>query len=161
MEVRQHDTAGFVTSSFAKIDSAAPTGSVPPSTPQSFKLNTTSFDLGALDRFMAIPWMLNRAGAGAFSLFGLPERIDGMLGSFYGGTIIAAATGNRTLNLSSTAVTGLGTIQGTTTPVQEGAAGSTRSFLSYASLQHARSFGGVFTYLTSKWAFACLTLVSA
>ena len=106
---------------------------------------------------MAIPWMLNRAGA--FGLFNLPERIDGILGLQSGGSIIAEATGNRTLNTTSTVLSTLEAAQGSAAPIQENVTEGIRGFFSYASLQHVRSFGGIFTYLTSKWAFACLTLV--
>lgn len=106
---------------------------------------------------MAIPWMLNHTGA--FSLFNLPERIDNLLGLRDGGSIIAEATGNKTLNISSHAISGLGAAQRTAAPTQGLAADTSGSLFSYAGLQHFRSFGGVFTYMTSKWAFACLMLV--
>ena len=107
---------------------------------------------------MAIPWMLDRAGA--FALFTLPERIDNILGLHSGGSIIAEATGNRIHNMSSMAAAGLEAAQRTAAPTQGHAPEARGGFFSYAGLQHVRSFGGVFTYLTSKWAFACLTLVS-
>jgi len=116
------------------------------------------FELGAQDVVMAIPWMLDRAGA--FNLFHLPERIDNILGLREGGSIIAEATGNKTLNMSSHAISGLASAQRTAAPIQGHTAGTTGGFFSYAGFQHFRTFGGVFTYMTSKWAFACLTLVS-
>ncbi len=131
------------------------------STLQQFKNSSglaSLFELGAQDVFMAIPWMLDRAGA--FNLFNLPERIDNILGLHDGGSIIAEATGNKTLNMSSHAITGLASAQRTAAPIQGHTAETTGGFFSFAGLQHFRSFGGVFTYMTSKWAFACLTLVN-
>ncbi len=116
------------------------------------------FELGAQDVFVAIPWMLDRAGA--FNLFNLSERIDSILGLLDGGSVIAEATGNKTLNVSSHAMTGLAYTQRTAAPIPGHTAETAGGFFSFASLQHFRSFGGVFTYMTSKWAFACLTLVS-
>lgn len=107
---------------------------------------------------MALPWVLNRAGT--FNLFILPERIDSIFGFHNGGSMIAKATGNKSLNVSSTATPGLSAMLGTATAVQETNMGMTGGLLSYLGQQHVRSFGGVFTYLTSKWAFACVTLVS-
>ena len=111
--------------------------------------------------FMAIPRMISRAGA--FAFFTVPERIDSMLGLQNGGSIIAEATGNTSHNLSSAAASGFRLAQGT--PLATGgqaAAGQAgeEGFFSFWTFQQVRSFGGVFTYLTSKWALACVTLVS-
>lgn len=145
----------------ASADSVAGSEPAGSSTSQQFKNASglaSLFELGAQDVFMAIPWMLDRAGA--FSLFNLPERIDNILGLLDGGNIIAEATGNRTLNMSSHAMAGLASAQRTAAPIQGHIAEAAGGFFSFASLQHFRSFGGVFTYMTSKWAFACITLVS-
>ena len=160
MESRR-DFSALTASSTVSVHSAVGTQSGLPSSTQNLHNTWNSvsfFGVSALSRFMAIPWMLDRAGA--FGVFKLPERIDGIFGSHFDGSIIAEATGNKTYNLSSTTVAGLGGVQETAAPLQEHAAGATGRFFSYASLQHVRSFGGIFTYLTSKWAFACLTLVS-
>ena len=161
MESRTDEYSAFTASSTVNVHPAVGTQPALPSSTQNLdnNWNPVSFSgFSALSRFMAIPWMLDRAGA--FGLFNLPERIDGIFGSHFDGSIIAEATGNKTYNLSSTSVAGLGGVQGTVAPLQEHAAEATGGFFSYASLQHVRSFGGIFTYLTSKWAFACLTLVS-
>lgn len=142
-------------------DTTAGSQPVVSSTLQQFKNSSglaSLFELGAQDVFMAIPWMLDRAGA--FNLLNLPERIDNILGLLDGGSSIAEATGNKTFNMSSHAITGLASAQRTAAPIQGHTAEIAGGFFSFASLQHFRSFGGVFTYMTSKWAFACLTLVS-
>lgn len=145
----------------ASADSVAGSQPAVSSTLQQLKNSSglaSLFELGAQDVFMAIPWMLDRAGA--FNLFNLPERIDNILGLLEGGSSIAETTGNKTLNMSSHAMSGLVSAQRTAAPTQGHTAETVGGFFSFASLQHFRSFGGVFTYMTSKWAFACLTLVS-
>ena len=96
--------------------------------------------------------MLSRAGV--FAFFTVPERIDSFLGLQNGGSAIAEATGNKSHNLSSPAHSVMRE-QSTATDTAEG------GFLSYVVFQHLRSFGGIFNYLLSKWAVACLVLVRA
>lgn len=103
---------------------------------------------------MAIPRMMARAGSFAF---------DGMLAFRPGGSAIAEATGNRTWNmvseaLSSDAVasTAVPMASGLATAAGEAASGNLGAF----GFVHVRNFGGIFTYMTSKWALACFTLVS-
>ena len=161
MGSRSVEFSALTANSAVNVYSAVGTQSALPSSTQNLDNTPNSVffpGFSALSHFMAIPWMLDRAGA--FGLFNIPERIDGIFGSHFDGSIIAEATGNKTYNLSSTAVAGLGGVQKTAAPLQEHAAEATGGFFSYESLQHVRSFGGIFTYFTSKWAFACLTLVS-
>lgn len=127
------------------------------STLQHFK--NSSFGVVSLFDPMAIPWMLSRAGV--FAFFTVPERIDSFLGLQNGGSAIAEATGNRSHNLSSPAASVINTVQGTAQASAGQAAAidaAEGGFFSYVVFQHLRSFGGIFNYLLSKWAFACLVL---
>ena len=112
------------------------------------------------DIVMAFPRMVARAGSFAFVT--VPERIDSMLGFRNGGSMIAEATGNRTWNMVSDALSS-GAASKTTVPRGPEAAAATESLregFNSLSIAHVRNFGGVFTYMTGKWALACFTLVS-
>ena len=112
---------------------------------------------------MAVPRMMARAGSFAFVT--VPERIDYMLGLRHGGSMIAEATGhgirgNRSRDIVSAALSGASS-SGTDAPTAAGAAAAEGSRgLSSLSFNQVRNFGGIFTYMTSKWALACFTLVS-
>lgn len=118
------------------------------------------------DIFMAFPRMLARAGS--FAFITVPEKIDHMLGFGNGGSVIAQATGNGSRNILSAA---LSDVAGNTAQASAGSAAATvvsaaasgesssRGFSSI-NFQQVRNFGGVLSYMTSKWALACCTLVS-
>ena len=109
---------------------------------------------------MAFPRMMARAGSFAFVT--VPERIDSMLGFRSGGSVIAEVTGNKTWSMVSAAMSS-GSSADSAAPTASGATvvseGVPRGFGPLGLLQ-IRNFGGIFTYMTSKWALACFTLVS-
>ena len=107
------------------------------------------------DLFLAIPRLLARLGSFAFVV--VPERIDHMFYYPYGRRVIAQATGNKTQSLGSVspAISSAKPLP-TMGPATAGAASRSASGSFFS---HMRNFGGVFSYLTSKWAFACFTLV--
>lgn len=111
---------------------------------------------------MALPRVIARVGS--FAFFTVPERIDGLFGIRNGGSIIAEATGERANKTVVTTLSGMSSVQGIATATAESvtATGGTQgSGLSHAfTFQHVRNFGGVFTYMTSRWALSCFTLVS-
>ncbi len=112
------------------------------------------------DLVMAFPRMMARAGS--FAFITVPERIDSMLGFRNGGSMIAEATGNGTWNMVSEALSS-GSVSGIAVPTPSGTAETTESLsrgFNSMSIAHVRNFGGIFTYMTSKWALACFTLVS-
>lgn len=112
------------------------------------------------DLVMAFPRMMARAGS--FALITVPERIDSMLGFRNGGSMIAEATGNKTWNMVPEALPS-GFISGSAVFTASEAAATTENMsrgshsLSNIQLRH---FGGLVTYMTSKWALTCFTLVS-
>lgn len=141
-------SASFLTSTFGHVKASAS--------------NATSFlHPSPRDLLLAVPRMIARAGSFAFVT--VPERMDSLLGLRHSGSVIAEATGGRAQNISRAALSGLGSAQGTAaaTAAEAGIAeGTSGGMLSHTlSFQQIRNFGGVFTYMTSKWALGCFTLV--
>ena len=108
---------------------------------------------------MAFPRMMARAGSFAFVT--VPERLDSIIGLRGGGSMIAEATGNGSMKMISTAFSS-NSSAGAALPSAAGAAATeaTPPGLSSFSFHQVRNFGGIFAYMTSKWALACFTLVS-
>ena len=115
---------------------------------------------------MAFPRMLARAGN--FAFFTVPEKLDGMLGLGNGGTVIAQATGgNGSKNILSAAFSGVSgnavlASQETVVATAAGTAATdnAQGVFSSFTFHQVRNFGGIFSYMTSKWALACCCLVS-
>lgn len=122
---------------------------------------TSFFNPSPKDLLLAVPRMIARAGS--FAFITVPERMDNLLGLRNSGSVIAEATGGRTPNTSRAALSGLGSVRGTaavTAAEARVAEGTSGGMLSHTlSFHQVRNFGGVFTYVTSKWALACFTLV--
>ena len=108
---------------------------------------------------LALPRLISRAGA--FAFYNVPDRVDHLFGLRHGGSVIAEATAQGTkgiasairANASTTLNATLGGAEATALPI----AASRRGMLSYVSFR-LQSFGGMFAYLTSKWAILCFTL---
>ncbi|KAL9613910.1 MAG: hypothetical protein Q9167_001588 [Letrouitia subvulpina] len=119
---------------------------------------TSNFSTSNL--LMAVPRILARAGSFAFIIF--PEQIDGMLGYQNSGSVIAEATGEGapTINalLQSDVPSQEVTAAWTSDPFTMVNGSNSSSLHQSWSFSHIRNFGGIFTYVTSKWAIACLTL---
>lgn len=111
---------------------------------------------------MALPRAI--ASMGSFAFFTIPERIDSLLGLRNGGSVIAEATAERANKTVLTTLSGISSVQSIATATAESLAatgGSQGSEPSHAfSFQQVRNFGGVFAYMTSRWALSCFTLVS-
>lgn len=119
----------------------------------------------AIDLLLAVPRLAQRAGS--FALFRMPEAVDNIAGKiFSGGSIIADATGRQTAN-STITNTSQAFVQSTGTAALDAAisealtAGdTTRSTALGMMLQYVarlKNFGGIFSYLTSRWALATFT----
>lgn len=125
--------------------------------------NSTSFlKPSPKDLLLLIPRTITRTGF--FAFITVPERIDNLFRSGSGGRLIAEATGDGIRNFTSAALLSATSAQETATAISDGAARTEGSggniFTQSLSFQQIRSFGGVFTYLTSKWAVACVCFVS-
>ncbi len=119
------------------------------------------------DIFLAFPRMLARAGN--FAFFTVPEKLDGIL---YGNgvSMIAQATGGNGSRSMFSA--GLSAISGGATEAsQQSVAATAEGTAATAHISNGvsslftflqlRNFGGILSYVTSKWALACFALVSS
>ena len=121
--------------------------------------NSSLMSFSPNDLFMAFPRLMARAGS--FAFITVPERLDSMIGFRAGGSVIAEATGNGSMKMISTTLSSgssLGAaLQSTVGAVATEAPSQGPSSFSF---HQVRNLGGIFAYMTSKWALACFTLVS-
>ncbi|KAL9075692.1 MAG: hypothetical protein Q9161_001444 [Pseudevernia consocians] len=117
--------------------------------------STSLMNLIPNDFVMAFPRMMARAGSFAFVT--VPERLDSIIGLRGGVSMIAEATGNGSMKMISTAFSSDSSL-GAALPSAAGAAATEAPRLSSLSFHQVRNFGGIFAYMTSKWALACFTL---
>ena len=109
---------------------------------------------------MAFPRMMARAGSFAFVT--VPERIDSIFGTNYGGSMTMNTTANKTWDVVSTVISSNPALD-SSSPTMSGlaaASGDIPHGFGPLSLLQFRNLGGIFAYLTSKWALSCFTLVS-
>lgn len=110
---------------------------------------------------MALPRAIARLGS--FAFISVPERVDDLMGLRNGGSVIAEATGELGNKTVLAALSGVSSVQGTAVTASNRATmtgGAQGGVLSHTFSQQFRNFGGVFTYMTSRWALGCFTLVS-
>lgn len=121
-----------------------------------------------MDILLVVPRLAQRAGNFAFLY--MPEAVDNIAGKiFSGGSIIADATGqaaNSTITNTSNAFA-QSTAAIVDTAIREafrdtGDTAATSSFLGmmFQGFARLKNFGGIFSYLTSRWALATFTAVS-
>ena len=113
--------------------------------------------------WMVLPRMISRAGS--FACITVPEHIESILGLGNGGRIIAEATREGAQDMASIALPSAGLVNGTASDaagvLNTEAAGGQRGYFGHGkTLQQIKNFGGLFTYITSKWALGCFTVVS-
>lgn len=132
--------------------------------PQTMPSNATSFRPSSLDLLLAVPRLAQRAGSFALSF---PDKVDQFIDRVrQGGSYIAESTTSRILNtttITSAASFGqAGSAAGSFTQSAAGtgqapaeAVGNTLSF------NNMRSIGGIFSYVTSRWALVTFIAVSA
>ena len=126
---------------------------------------TSAFRPSPQDLIFAVPRAITRVGS--YALVSIPERIDNLFKLRGGGTVIAEATGNGARNASSSSapVSWMDATKGATAAIAGGAAAAQDAPQSPVGgqpwrFQQLRNFGGVFSYMFSKWALACFSLVS-
>ena len=130
--------------------------SLPHHTMSSTSNETSLMSISPNDIIMAFPRMVARAGSFAFVT--VPERLDSIIGLRGGGSMIAEATGNGTLRMISTAFSS-DSSPGVALPSTAAPEAPSQGLSSF-SFHQVRNLGGIFAYMTSKWALACFTLVS-
>lgn len=122
---------------------------------------TWSLNPSPRDLLLAIPRMV--AQAGSFAINHMPGRVDNLLRPGNAGSVIAEATGNNMERVASAALLGISSAQGT---AAAGAATAEMTQPEHGLLsqsfgfQQLRNFGGIFSYMISKWALTCFALVS-
>lgn len=113
--------------------------------------NATSYVPSAKDLALAGPRIFKKLG----SFLAVPDAVDNIFGVRMGQRFIPDATGNGNF---AEAVTTSAAIAQTATEilveVDEQAVGIASRF----SLESARSFGNVFSYMTSRWAILCVVM---
>ena len=109
------------------------------------------------DLLLLVPRIVARAGN--FATITVPDMFENIFGEG-GGRLIAEATAEEARNLA--AASGSLARGATATAMNAGAnaAGTQQSssLISAFSFAQVRTFGGIFTYLTSKWAIACFAV---
>jgi hypothetical protein len=124
----------------------------------SWSTNTSSIAPSTMDLVLALPRLARRIGV--FALFYLPEQIDGLfvrMGST--GGVIAEATAERMLLPPD--------FEPPTTFMADFAPSAQARGSEYDvtvsngifNLQNIRNLGGIFNYITSRWALATFTVV--
>ncbi len=121
--------------------------------------STASLAPSAMDLFMAVPRLAQRAGSFAFLY--MPEHLDNLIGKMrQGGSVIAEATSEAVLN--ATEITKPGTLaesSGIAPATSATSASNSSGASSVFSFQHIRNLGGIFSYMTSRWALATFAVV--
>ncbi|KAI9848489.1 MAG: hypothetical protein M1838_000512 [Thelocarpon superellum] len=114
-----------------------------------------------MDLLLALPRIAHRAGT--FTFFTLPEHIDSLLSNRYGRSMIPEATGDTIRNLATTAGASMVQVHDAS-GAMAGATAATTNAGTFSGVDNAmgfnsvRGFGGIVSYLTSKWALACFTM---
>jgi len=130
--------------------------------PSSF--SNTSLLPSAKDLLLVVPRLAQRAGAFALHI---PEAMDNIAGIIWnGGSFIADATGKEAANSTITntsAAFAESTVSTLNTAFsqawREGGESTTSSLLGFTAgaIGRLKNFGGIFAYLTSRWALATFT----
>jgi hypothetical protein len=127
--------------------------------------NASFIPPAAMDLLLVVPRLAQRAGN--FALVHMPEAMDNIAGKiFNGGSMIADATGQQTVN--STITNTSNHFAQSTSVVLDAAFGgalkqagddTTASFfgMMLQGFGKVKNFGGIFSYLTSRWAVATFT----
>lgn len=128
--------------------------------------NATSFlNPSPKDLVLAIPRAIARIGS--FAFISVPERVDDLMGLRNGGSVIAEATGelaNKTVLTAFSGASSGAQGPGVTTAGRAAGAGASgqKGLLGHLfGFQHVTNFGGVLTYISSRWALSCFTLVGS
>ncbi|KAL9602504.1 MAG: hypothetical protein Q9219_001799 [cf. Caloplaca sp. 3 TL-2023] len=152
------------------MSTTAPVASEPaptfPIRSDSFGLTSTPFFVSTLDHLKASASNAT-AAFNTSALFGRIPRWFGPLTDGFGwlqsgrGSVIADATGERAIGIE-TIVQGSAGAQGAAASTAAGGpamgAPAPGAFRNPFTLQHVRNFGGIFAYVTSKWAVTCFLL---
>lgn len=114
--------------------------------------NATSFlTPSPKDLLMVVPRMAARAGS--FVTAGIPEAFENLFGGGITGRAIAEATAERAAEFASIVAAEASITDAAGIPLET--TGSNGSVIQALAFQQLRTFGGIFSYITSKWALGC------
>lgn len=129
-------------------------------------MNNTSLIPSAMDLLLVVPRLAQRAGSLAF--FHMPEAMDNIAGKIWnGGSMIADATGQQTAEVTITntsaafaASTAAALGEGFSQTWQEVGDETASSMFGFVvnGISRLKNLGGIFSYLTSRWALATFTV---
>ncbi|EME40932.1 hypothetical protein DOTSEDRAFT_74476 [Dothistroma septosporum NZE10] len=130
--------------------------------------NNSSVIPSMQDLFLVLPRLAKKAGSIGAGLFHMPEAMEGIAGKILnGGSIIADATAQHTTANSTITNTSIAFAQNTASAIEStireawrnaAEEESTSIFMSIAQgVGKLKQFGGIFSYLTSKWALTTFT----
>nr|POE95397.1 hypothetical protein CFP56_77636 [Quercus suber] len=153
---RRHDVARTTINPFSRL----------PSLSHRLMIDATRLDV---DLLLAVPRMAQRAGV--FALYDMPEAVDNFAGKIWnGGSIIADATGQQTMNSTITNTSNLlarstaAVLHGIATKgLNESSSTGTSSIFGtmLTGVLKLKSLGGIFSYLLSRWALMTFIVVRA
>ena len=120
-----------------------------------FISNVTALAPSPKDLLLVAPRLAARAGS--FVTEGIPEAFENMFGGGITGRAIAEATEKAgytaaTVNITTAAAGAAAAAENL--PIETGSA-STSYILQALTFHQIRTFGGIFSYMTSKWALGC------
>jgi Zinc finger, C3HC4 type (RING finger) len=119
--------------------------------------NATSFLVPSpRDLLYLFPRMAARAGA--FVTDDLPGAFENIFGGPFAGRVIEEATAGDGILGPAAAATAANVMAGAAQAEPLMPDGGFFTFFQYFGLHQLRTFGGIFTYLTSKWALGCFTV---
>lgn len=133
--------------------------------------NSSSMLPSMQDLFLVLPRLAQKAGSFGAGLFHMPEAMEGIAGTILnGGSITADAIAQHTTANSTTTDTSIAFAQNTASTIEATMREAWRNaaeeesksiFMSIAQgVGKLKQFGGIFSYLTSKWALTTFTAVS-
>ncbi|KAI4143010.1 MAG: hypothetical protein LQ340_007133, partial [Diploschistes diacapsis] len=139
------------------MDSAEATQSITAASWNTLKMATTNATSllapSPKDLLLVVPRMA--AKAGSFVTEGIPEAFENMFGGGITGRAIAEATGERAGNIAAAvSATGGAAITARGVPMETGTP-NTSAILQAFTFRQIRTFSGIFSYMTSKWALGC------
>lgn len=126
----------------------------------------TSLIPSAMDLLLVFPRLAQRAGS--FALYHMPDAVDNIAGKIWsGGSVIADATAQKTIanmtitNTSSAFAQNTAQILDAAWSKAGDQSTSSSVFISMGNgLAKLKNFGGIFSYLTSRWALTTFAAVS-
>lgn len=127
-------------------------------------VNNVSYIPSAMDLLLVVPRLAQRAGN--FALYHMPEAVDNIAGKIWSGSMIPDPTTHHTIANSTISNAGTAFIQTTASALEsslkdaftQGSDESGSFSMGVAAgIGKLKNFGGIFSYMTSRWALTTFT----